>query len=295
MFPLRGIIYTVLAMALFALSDLSIKLLVPSMPVSMIVGITGLLSGLGLLAISAYNSDPVWSRALLHPAILLRTAGEVFGSVMFTLALALTPISSASAIQQALPLVVTLGAVLFLGETVGWRRWVAMAVGFIGVMLVIKPGTSAFDPLSIFAALSVIGFGIRDLMTPRVPTSIATSTVAGYAFGLLGVTGFIMAAVQSELATPPSETWVILALMTGLVLAAVWTLTTALRIAPVSVVIPFRYTRIVFAMIIGVFFLGETPDIWTYLGSTLIVMAGLYSIWRETKQARALPFGQTPR
>ncbi len=295
MSPLRGIFLTVTSMALFALADTCIKFLVPAVPVSMVVGITAMATGIGFAIISISQRKAFWSRDFFNKTIILRNIGEVFGSVMFTLALALTPLSTASAIQQALPLAVTLGAVLFLGETVGWRRWSAMGIGFIGVLLVIKLGTSNFDPLSVFAALSVVGFTLRDLMTPRVPKSVSTTTLAGYAFCLLGITGFVMAIVQGQFAPPPVNFAPLLALMSALVLAGVFAMTTALRIAPVSVVIPFRYTRIVFAMIIGVFFLGETPDVLTYVGSALIVSAGLYSVWREAKLARALPFGQSPR
>src|SRR5690606_22731429 len=103
--------------------------------------------------------------AVSSPLMLTRSACEVAGRLFFALALALTPLSSASAILQATPLVVTLGGVLFFKETVGWQRWLAIAVGFIGVVVIIRPGLDGFQPASIFAVLGTLGFAGRDLAT----------------------------------------------------------------------------------------------------------------------------------
>jgi drug/metabolite transporter (DMT)-like permease len=125
--------------------------------------------------------------------VLWRNGGEMIGSAAFVTALALTPLTSATAIFQATPLVVTFGAAMFLGETVGWRRWTAILVGLCGVILIIRPGMDGFDINSLWSVLAVIGLSARDVATRRIPQSISTVQLAAWgsaAVGLSGLGGF---------------------------------------------------------------------------------------------------------
>lgn len=286
MSPLRGILLTVFGMAALALADTGIKLLIPSLHVTVTVACAAGMSAVLFGLVAIFRKERYFSPLFFEKTIFLRNVGELLGGVTFAFAIALSPLSIASAIQQVLPLTVTLCAALFLGEVVGWRRWLAMAIGFVGVILVIKPGTAEFDPYSLLAAASVIGFTLRDIMTARVPKSVSSLVLASYGFVMIGGASFILALVGGHFQVPPPNAWPILIGMTAFFFMGVLSVTTALRIAPVSVVIPFRYSRIVFAMIIGVVFLGEDLDFWTYFGSAVIVVAGLYSLWREAKLAR---------
>jgi len=171
---LRGSILMVLSMAGFALEDMFIKRLAGNLAVGQIIMLLGLGGALVFGALTTAQGRRLWSRDLLSRPVLLRNGGEIVGTFGFVLAIALTPLSSASAILQATPLVVTLGAALFLGEAVGWRRWSAILVGFCGVLLVIRPGFAGFEPASLFAVLSVIGLAIRDLATRAVPRTISS-------------------------------------------------------------------------------------------------------------------------
>ena len=153
----------VAAMAGFAVEDACIKLIAEVMPVGQILALLGAGGTLVFAALARRSGARLVSRDALARPVLLRNLGDVSAAVCFVTALALTPLSSASAILQAAPLAVTAGAALFLGERVGWRRWSAIAVGFAGVLMIVRPGLDGFLPASIFAVLSVAGLALRDV------------------------------------------------------------------------------------------------------------------------------------
>ncbi|MDW3222145.1 MAG: DMT family transporter [Paracoccaceae bacterium] len=278
----RGAAFMVLAMLGFAMEDMLIKLMAVDLPVGQIVGMLGLGSAMLVAGILIAQGQPLFTRAMLTPAIGLRAIGELIGTLGFVTAIALTPLSSASAILQATPLFVTLGAALFLQESVGWRRWSAILVGFIGVLLIIRPGMATFDWLSLFALQGVIGLGIRDLATRRVPKETSTLQLSFLAFlVLIPAAGVFMWINESSLVALSRSNWVYFAIATLIGIFAYYGIVAAMRIGEVSFVTPFRYSRIVFALIVGVFVFGERPDAWTLLGATIIVGSGLYTLWRE--------------
>jgi len=147
--------------------------------------------------------QPLWSRAFLQPDVLVRNLTEMIGTLGFVTALALTPLSSATAILQSAPLVVTLGAALFLREPVGWRRWVAITVGFIGVLMVIRPGSDTFDPRVLFAVLGTLGLAVRDLATRRIPRETSSVQLSFFAFLSLVPTAPIFGAWMGMPAVAP--------------------------------------------------------------------------------------------
>jgi drug/metabolite transporter (DMT)-like permease len=284
---LRGSILMVVAMALFAIEDMFIKLLAASLPVGQILLLLGAGGGAIFAAIAKSQGARLWSADLWHRGVLIRNGGEIVGTMGFITAIALTPISSASAILQAIPLAVTLGAALFLGESVGWRRWTAIAVGFCGVLLVIRPGTDGFEPLSIFAVIGVVGLAARDLGTRMVPPTISSMQLSAYAFALLVPTGGLMMAVTGDTWTMPGgSAWLFLIAAQGIGVVAYGLIVAATRLGEVGAIAPFRYARIVFAMIVGVTVFGERPDALTLTGASIIVASGLYAFWRETRRRR---------
>jgi len=143
---LRGALIMVLSMLGFAIEDMFIKLIGTDIPIGQIIFLLG--TGGGAICYGAMvliKGQSLADRAMMTRPILLRALGEIIGTLGFVSAIVLTPISSASAILQATPLVVTLGAALFLGDPVGWRRWSAILVGMFGVLLVIRPGMDSFQ------------------------------------------------------------------------------------------------------------------------------------------------------
>jgi drug/metabolite transporter (DMT)-like permease len=288
----RGAILMVVAMFGFAVEDMLIKQMAAGLPVGQVVTLLGIGGALIFGFIAKAYGDRLWSRDLMHPALMLRNAAEMFGTVGFVSAIALTPISTASAILQATPLVVTLGAALFLGETVGWRRWMAIMIGLFGVLLIIRPGMEGFDAKSLLAVMGVIGLAARDLATRRIPSTISSRVIAFYAFIVSIFTGFVLLAlgVTGSAWTSPDTTdtvRMIAAIFIGV--AAYYAIVAATRIGEMSIVAPFRYSRLVFALVIGVLAFNESPDALTLIGALIIVASGIYTLWREAKLRRASP------
>lgn len=279
---LRGAGLMVLAMLLFALEDMLIKFLAATLPIGQVVGMLGLGSSILLAMALRLQRQPLFTAQILTPAIMLRAFGELVGTVGFVTAIVLIPLSTASAILQATPLFVTLGAALFLQEQVGWRRWTAVFVGFLGVLLIIRPGLEGFDWQSLFALQGVIGLGIRDLATRRVPSHTSSLQLSFWAFlVLLPAAGFMMW-VNGEVVTTPDQTaWAIYLVALIIGIAAYYAIVAAMRLGEISFVSPFRYSRILFALVIGVVIFSERPDALTLAGAAIIVGSGLYTLWRE--------------
>lgn len=284
----RAILFMVIAMALFAVEDMFIKLLAGAIPLGQILVLLGVGGTVIFGAIALSQGDRLVSRDLLAPSVMLRMLGEALGTIGFATAIALTPITTATAIFQAMPLAVTLGAALFLGESVGWRRWTAIGAGFVGVLVVIRPGTAGFEPLSFFAVLAVFGLGLRDLATRVTPKSITSRQLSAYSFVATIPAGLVwnLVAGAEWVALSPPE-WGTVALAQGVGVMAYAALVLATRTGEVAVIAPFRYSRIVFAMIVGTLVFGERPDLSTLVGTAIIVASGLYTLWRETALARA--------
>jgi drug/metabolite transporter (DMT)-like permease len=283
----RAILFMVFAMAFFALEDMFLKVLAGRVPLGQVLVLLGIggTAMFGALALS--RGEPLLSPDLLARSVLLRMTGEALGTIGFATAIALTPITTASAIVQAMPLTVTLGAALFLGEKVGWRRWSAIAAGFLGVLVVIRPGTEGFEPMSLFAVLGVLGLSLRDLATRMVPARIGSAQLSAWSFAATVPAGLAwnLVAGASWVPLAPSG-WGLFAATQGVGVLAYAALVQATRRGAVAVVAPFRYSRIVFAMIVGTLVFGERPDHWTLAGTGIIVASGLYALWRETRLAR---------
>lgn len=284
----RAIALMVVSMACFALEDSFIKLASASIGIGQILLVLGIIGGTFYAVMGKRNGLTLFSRDHLDPMLLFRTTSEVVGTFGFVTALTRIDLSVASAILQATPLAVTLGAALFLREAVGWRRWLAIAIGFTGVLFIIRPGLGAFDPDSLYAVLGVIGLAARDVVTRRVPKSIPTSVIALQAFVAIGLLGIAMMPVTKGWQTMTGETIGLMAAAGLCGIIGYFAITTSLRLGEVSAVSPFRYTRLVFALVIGYLIFGEVPDAAMLVGATLIVGSGLYALYRERLRKRAL-------
>ncbi|MEO0544661.1 MAG: DMT family transporter [Pseudomonadota bacterium] len=276
-----AIIFMVAAMGMFAIEDALIKLAGQSLGIGQCLVILCTIGVMGFATIAWRLGDNPWPPAWRNKWVLLRTFGEVFGSLFFVSAIILAPLSIASAILQATPLAVTLGAALFLNEPVGWRRWSAIAIGFLGVMLIIQPGTAEFVPAALLAVGGVIGLAIRDIATRALPREITTAQAATMAYMSLLPFGFLMMLFDGgwQPMTGPSTAYILAASMVGIV--AYYIITMALRMGEVAVIAPFRYSRLVFALIISFLIFGEVPNELMWLGSAIVIATGLYSFYRE--------------
>lgn len=281
---LRGALFMVLAMLGFAVEDMFIKLLAGTVSVGQILLMLGIGGSLFFAVVVRAQGHKLFTSDMLTTPIAVRALGEMVGTMSFVSAIALTPLSSASAILQATPLAVTLGAALFLGEKVGWRRWSAIFVGLFGVVLIIRPGMESFEPLSLLALGGVFGLAARDIATRRVPPSTSTMQLSFLGF-LAGIPagGLMMLTLgNAPVALYDLDLLYFIAAL-GIGLFAYYAIVAAMRVGEVSFVTPFRYARLLFALLIGVTVFGESPDTLTLLGAAIIVASGIYTVWRERR------------
>ena len=284
---LRGIILMVAAMAGFALEDMFIKLVAEDLPTGQIIAMLGL-TGAGIFATWArLRGDPLFAPAMFSRPMAIRNLGEVVGSVSFVMAITLTPLSTASAILQATPLAVTLGAAVFLGAPVGWRRWTAILVGFAGVLMVVRPGLSGFVPASLLAVSAVAGLAARDLGTRVAPAAVSSIVLSGWGFGMLGLAGLLLLPFGDRPVLPVPLAFAGLGGALAVGVLAYLALTAAMRVGDIAVITPFRYARLLFALVLGMTVFGERPDGWTLAGAAVIIASGLYTLLREQQQRRA--------
>nr|WP_319947998.1 DMT family transporter [uncultured Shimia sp.] len=282
----QGILLVVLAMAGFTLEDLFIKKLSVSLPTGQILIILGVFSSAIFAGIAIAKGQSLVARAAWGRAALIRACSEAMAAMSFASALALVDISTVAAVFQAMPLVITMGAAIFLGEHVGWRRWSAIGVGFAGVLCIIRPGFSSFEPATLLVIVSVFSVALRDLITRKIDASVSAYVVSFQGFGSLIFAGAILLLFTEKPSVTPDIAQS--AMFAGAVLFGTmgyWGIVTAMRVADASVVAPYRYSRLVFSILVGTIFLNERPDVATLFGASLIIGSGLYTFLRERRLA----------
>jgi drug/metabolite transporter (DMT)-like permease len=286
---LTGILLMLAAMALFAVEDLFLKWAAAGLPIGQIILISGVLGLPVFVVMARAKGQRVLVKDALHPAVIARNIGEMIGSASFVAALALVPLGTVAAVLQAMPLVVTMGAALVFGEKVGWQRWTAIAVGFAGVLLVIQPGADGFRPEAVLVLVTVAGMGLRDLASRAIPARVTTAQVSAWGLMAISVLGLGMITVSGNFQAVTGSQALVLAGAVVFGTAGYWAVTSATRVGEVAVVAPFRYSRLVFSMSLGVIFLAERPNVLTLIGAGLIVASGLYAFARERARKRASP------
>ena len=284
---LRGIALMAGAMALFAAEDMFLKFAAKDLPTGQILLITCLFGMAFFGAMARIQGQRTLTRDALHKWVLLRNLGEMVGTYAYITALASVPLATVSAVLQAMPLVVTMGAALFMGERVGWRRWSAIGVGFAGVLVVIRPGLDGFEPAALWVLVTVLGLGLRDLASRAIPAAISSAQLSAWGVASVAVLGAGM--MPFQVAVMP-DLWQSAMLLGALCFgtAGYWAITQASRTGEVSVVSPFRYSRLIFAIVIGLVIFGEPADVMTLCGAAIIIVSGLYSFARERIRKRAL-------
>ena len=274
----RGAALMAGAMVLFTGEDLFLRAAAQSMPVGQAMLLFGAL-GMGFFMLMAR----VQGGRILHPQMLsrplvLRGIAEISGRAGYSVALALIPFAMVSSILQATPLLVVAGAALIFGERVRLSRWLAILAGFAGVLIILRPGLDGFTPAALFALIGMAGFAGRDLATRAAPAVLTTAQLGVAGFFNLIPAGLIVLAVQGA---PVALTAMGLAMCLGAALfgvVAYSALTKAMRTGEVGVVTPFRYIRLPVSLLASALWLGEAPDLFVYLGSGLILLAGLYTL-----------------
>ena len=284
----RGILAMIGSSACFAANDACTKIAAKLLPSSEIVAIRGFFTLLFAFAIIVVRRELVHIWRAADRTVMLRALAESLAGFLIIIALGLMPLANVIAILLVQPFLLTIAAVVMFKEAVGWRRWTAVSVGFLGMLLVVKPATDAFEMVSLVAVTAAFMTVFRDLLTrrigPEVPTMVITLASAGVGI----VVGALGAAAESW-KTPDVLVIAVVALAAAFIMLAFIFIIIAFRGTEVSAVAPFRYTIVVFAVVFGIVLFAEIPDTFSFTGMALIVGAGLYMLHRETvlrRQAR---------
>jgi drug/metabolite transporter (DMT)-like permease len=284
----RGIIFMAVAMATFTLNDTLMKLVTQVLPLSEAIAIRGILTLAALLVLA-------WAMGIRSIAVapadrrLLgwRTFAELGATLTFLLALRQMPLANLSAILQSLPLAVTLGAALLLKEPVGWRRMLAILIGFCGVMLIVRPGTDGFNIWSVLVLISVGFVVVRDLTTRQFSIGLPSVTIAIYTSASVSLMGFAGLALEDWVPIAP-VIWLQLVGASAMLIMGYLFIVMAMRVGDVAIVAPFRYSALIWAIFLGWMFFGDFPKGLTLLGAGIVVATGLYTYLREHKLQRRI-------
>lgn len=272
-----------MSMACFAVEDTFIKLLSARLPATQILFSIGFGGALITLVLAIVLNVNLADKILLNKHVISRTIADLFGALSFTSAMVLIPMSLLASILQATPLFVTLGAAILLGEKVGWRRWSAIFIGFLGVIIILQPGYGSFQLASLLGLAAVLCLALRDVVTRDMATEIPTLTVTFYACLAMGSAGFIAYPFFGPPIMPTTYEAIILICAAIIGLTGYFLLVLATRKGDVSVIAPFRYSRLLFSLGLASLILGEKLTLPILLGGLLVVSSGIYTFGRERK------------
>ena len=284
----RGALYMCIAMAAFTINDASIKAATEVMPLFQAITLRGILTVIGLGAV-ALSTGRLWRPLNRQDAVALfvRSLAEVGGTVLFLAALVHMPLANISAILQSLPLAVTLTAALVFGDKIGWRRMLAIVAGFIGVLIIIRPGGDGFDRWSLMAVASVVCVVVRDLATRRLSRAVPSVTVAVCAAVSVTCMGLVGSLAQPWVAVGAYGATAIIAAASALIIGYMFVVM-VMRVGEISFVAPFRYVSLLVAITLGWVVFGTFPDFYTLVGSAIVVASGIFAFMRERKLGRDL-------
>ncbi|MEI6798560.1 MAG: DMT family transporter [Pseudomonadota bacterium] len=283
---MRGIWLMCASMLAFTLNDTFVKAVIgDGMPLSQAIVLRGLVATLGLLVIASRSPGGLHllPQGPDRRYLTLRTLGEVTATVTFLVALTHMPLANLSAIMQFLPLAVTLAAAVLLKTPIGWLRLAAILVGFGGVMLIIRPGAADFDLWSVLGLASVACVVLRDLSTrffsPNLPSTTGAlwASVAVTVMGGVGVIGqgWHPLSLQALAETTAAAGFLIVGYLAAI---------KVMRVGDLAVVAPFRYTSLLFAILLGWARFGTLPDHLTLIGGAIVVASGVYMLMRERRR-----------
>ena len=282
---MKGALYMMASMAGFVLNDTMVKLASEELELFQAVFIRGVIATL-LLGLLAWNKGSLKYRPSRFDVKIIgwRIFAEVGATFCFLTALFNMPLANATAILQSLPLAVTLAASLFLGHKVGWRRYLAISLGFVGVLIIVRPGTGGFNAYSLWALAAVAFITLRDLLSHKLSPSTPSIFVALLSAAAVMVLAGLATATQEWRTVTPEVAGYLFA-AAAFILVGYITAVTAMRHGEISFVSPFRYSVLIWALVLGVLVFKEFPDAWTIVGSAIVVGMGIFTFYRERKTA----------
>ena len=280
--PLRGIALHSGATVLFAVADTTAKFLSTSLPVVEIQWIRYVLF-FGLAVLLAARAPRRALRPNNPKLQILRGLAVTGSSVLFVFGVRQMSMAEATTISFLSPLLITILSIPLLGEVVGIRRWVAVLVGMLGVLIVVRPGTSGFQPAAFWGMASSFCWAAALIITRKISTTdrATTTLLCSAGIGALVLTFLVPLAWL----WPTASQWGLLLLLGVLSSLGQWMVILAHRQAPASVLAPFSYSQLIWAIGTGFIVFGALPDRWTIVGAAVIVASGLYTAHRERVRA----------
>lgn len=274
------------SMACFTLNDTLVKLTDGALPLGQLLTLRGVFSVLLIYVLARSLGGVRLDLGRRNWGLVgLRSVAEIGAAYFFITALLNLPLANVTAILQVLPLTVTLGAAMVFREAVGWRRALAIAVGFCGMLLIVRPGPEGLSIWSLYAVMAVVCVTVRDLATRKLSVDVPGMTVTLAAavavlvfFGLYS-TGETWQPVTLKL-------WLLLAGASILIFGGYYFSVQVMRTGEISFIAPFRYTGLIWALVLGWFVFGDWPSALTLLGAAIVVGMGLFSLYRERQLAR---------
>lgn len=282
----RASLYMMLSMMGFTVNDLFIKLLDGSLPPGQIMAIRGAILVALICLICVQRGVINRVRELFIPAVGVRSIMEVAATLLFLTALTILPFTTISAILQSLPLAVAMGAAVFFKEPVGWRRWLAIFIGFIGVLIIVRPGLDGFHPASLLVLMSVVFAAIRDLVTRKLPTELPSLLVSLSTAAGISIIGALLTTVQNNWQPVSLSQFGLLATAACFLFFGYQFIVLAMRTGEIAYVVPYRYTSLIWTMVFGYFIFSEVPDGYTLLGAFIVISMGLFTLYRELTAGR---------
>ena len=289
----RGMFALMGAMATFAVNDMLVKLTAQRYPLGEVITVRGIIATLMVGTILVATGHLASLRFGVQRIILVRTAFDGVAMVLFTTALIHMPLAELSAVNLVSPLIITALAVIFFREEVGWRRWTAISVGFIGTLLIVKPAAGNFNAWALLGIVCAFAGAGRDIITRKLDHRIPTIVISFMAALGSAIFGAIMGLFEDWKGMALADVGM-LAMSAALVAAGHFLIVIAFRGVDVAAIAPFRYTLLIWAGICGYFAFGEVPDRFAIFGSALIVGSGLYALHREVMRRRILAAAVPP-
>lgn len=279
---LRGAGFMSMSMAGFAFNDAMIKLVAADISIYQSILIRGVIvtAMLGVFAWVRGAFKTKINRAN-HTIIWLRAMADVLATFAFLTALVYMPIANITAILQALPLTVTLGAALFMGERFGLKRGFAILIGFIGVLLIVRPGTDGFNAYSLLGILAVLFVTARDLLVRKLSKDVPTLYVAFITALAVCLAGAVITQLGGFWQPVSARQIGLLALASCFIFVGYYFAVASMRTGQVSVVAPFRYTIMIWAILLGWWVWGDIPDLITLAGMAVVIGMGIFTLLRE--------------
>ncbi len=276
-----GALLMVASMAAFTINDALVKMTAGGLPLFQLIFLRGLLTTVMILILQrGMVAAPMRIERRDWGIIVLRAIAELSSTYFFISALFNMPLANLAAILQVAPLTITLASAVVFREAVGWRRMTAIAVGFFGVMLIVKPGAEGFNVWSVYALIAVLSVTVRDLATRQLSRSVPSMTVTLVTAGVITV-----AAGLASLGTPWQAVSGDMALLicgaSVFLLAGYHFSIQTMRVGDVSFVAPFRYTGLIWALMLGWFAFGDWPGWMTLTGAFIVMATGIFTLYRE--------------